>query len=177
MSLTEKNLLKFNKTKSSWSTESNSSFGSRKPPIIKPRAYGYQSDTTGMPYRRPIVPIGTLQSPPSSDDESTIKLNNIIKRLNKQKKNNISNDDNKPKQTQSDSEISTVNVKQEESCDESSMPTNIPDGYDEVSKDKIDELKYNTLICYKSGSTKRIICGKYFKRHNADKTNIYISKY
>ena len=86
MSLTEKNLSKFNKNKSSWSTESNSSFGSRKTPIIKPRGYGYQSDTTGLNHRKVIPPIGTLNSPPSSGDESTVKLNDIISRLNKQKK-------------------------------------------------------------------------------------------
>jgi hypothetical protein len=171
MSLTEKNLSKFNKNKSSWSTESNSSFGSRKPTIIKPRGYGYQSDTTGLNHRKSIPPIGTLNSPPSSGDESTVKLNDIINRLNKQKKKQSQSDNEFTKKNQSDSEI-TLNTAV-------SLPvkqSNIPNGYHEVKKEEIKNITYNTLICYKS-STNRIICGKYFKRYNEDKSTVVISKY
>lgn len=177
MSLTEKNLSKFNKNKSSWSTESNSSFGSRKTPIIKPRGYGYQSDTTGLNHRKVIPPIGTLNSPPSSGDESTVKLNDIISRLNKQKKKQSVLNNEFTKKTQSDSETIIQRPQIETPIIQNDVNSDIPNGYHEVQKEEFKNIKYNTLICYKSSSTNRIICGKYFKRFNEDKSNVVISKY
>lgn len=171
MSLTEKNLSKFNKTKSSWGTESNSSFESRKPPIVKPRNQGYQSDTTWKQPRRAVPPVGVYDSPPSSGDESTVRLNDIISRLNNRKKRVLDNET--PKMNHSDSEINLSTKKEPES----KPSIIIPNGYSEIFNTELESVKYNTLLCYISAASNRLICGKYFKRFNQEKGSLVISKY